>query len=89
MYEHEIENEIPVLFALSTCPRCGRMKAFLQENGVDAKIIDLDYLRGAEKVQVVRFLSGINPTVTVPTLMVGRLVVVGEDYDRVAEALQI
>jgi glutaredoxin-like protein NrdH len=89
MYEYEIQNGIPVLFALSTCPRCGRMKAFLQQNGVQAKIIDLDYLRGAEKRGVVRFLSGINPSVTVPTLMVGRQVVVGEDYDRVAEALQI
>ncbi len=89
MYENEIRNAIPVLFALSTCPRCGRMKAFLRQNGVHAKIIDLDYLRGAEKRQVVRFLSGINPSVTVPTLMVGRQVVVGEDYHRVAEALQI
>lgn len=89
MFEHEIRNQIPVLFALSTCPRCMRMKAFLRQRGARVKIIDLDSLSGAEKRQTVQFLSGINPMVTVPTLMVGRQVVVGEDYERVAEALQL
>jgi glutaredoxin-like protein NrdH len=89
MFEHEIRNEIPVLFALSTCPRCKRMKAFLKQRGARVRIIDLDSLSGENKRQTVKFLSSINRMVTVPTLMVGRQVVVGEDYDRVAEALQL
>jgi glutaredoxin-like protein NrdH len=89
MFEREIQNGIPVLFALSTCPRCMRMKSFLRQRGARVKIIDLDSLSGENKRQTVKFLSSINPMVTVPTLMVGRQVVVGEDYDRVAEALQL
>lgn len=30
MYEQEVANRIPILFALSTCPRCQRMKKFPQ-----------------------------------------------------------
>ncbi len=87
MYEYEIANRIPILFALSTCPRCQRMKRFLQENNVQAKIVDYDLLSPEEKRPILRFLQPINPRLSFPTLVVGDMAVIGEDYDGVKEVL--
>jgi len=89
MYEHEISNRIPILFALSTCPRCNRMKKFLQTHGVSARIIDVDLLPPEEKKQIFRFLLTSNPTLAFPTLLVGTIAVIGEDYDGAKEALNL
>ncbi|MDZ7270626.1 MAG: glutaredoxin family protein [candidate division KSB1 bacterium] len=87
MYEYEIANRIPILFALSTCPRCQRMKRFLQEHKVQAKIVDYDLLPAEEKRPILRFLQPINPRLSFPTLVVGDMAVIGEDYDGVKEVL--
>ncbi|NOZ60797.1 MAG: glutaredoxin family protein [Calditrichaeota bacterium] len=89
MYEYEVTNRIPLLFALSTCPRCNRMKKFLQDNGVNAKIIDVDLLPLEEKKKHFRFLLASNPTLAFPTLLVGNVAVIGEDYDGAKEALNL
>ena len=52
MYEHEVANRIPLLLALSTCPRCIRMKRFLKEHNVNAKIVDVDLLTLSEKMTI-------------------------------------
>ena len=87
MFEDEIKNKIPILLALSTCPRCIRMKKFLKDEKINAKIVDVDLLATAEKRQTYRFLEPINPRLSFPTLIVGELAVVGEDYDGVKEVL--
>ena len=87
MFEREVKNKIPILMAISTCPRCQRMKKFLEMNGVKATIVDIDLLPPDEKKAHMRFLQPINPRLSFPTLIVGELAVVGEDYDGVKEVL--
>jgi glutaredoxin-like protein NrdH len=87
MFEHEVKNKIPILMAISTCPRCQRMKKFLEMNNVKATIVDVDLLPADEKKAHLRFLQPINPRLSFPTLIVGELAVVGEDYDGVKEVL--
>lgn len=87
MYEDEVKNRIPILLAISTCPRCARMKEFLQMHHVNAKIVDYDLLPPAEKRAHLRFLQPINPRLSFPTLIVGDLAVIGEDYEGVKEVL--
>ncbi len=87
MFEYEVNNKIPILMAISTCPRCARMKQFLQMHGIKAKIVDVDLLPMDEKKSHMRFLQPINPRLSFPTLIVGDLAVVGEDYDGVKEVL--
>ena len=87
MFEHEVKNKIPILMAISTCPRCQRMKKFLEMNAVKATIVDIDLLPLDEKKTHMRFLQPINPRLSFPTLIVGDLAVVGEDYDGVKEVL--
>jgi len=87
MYEYEVSNKVPILLALSTCPRCHGMKEFLRRNGVPAVIVDVDLLRQEEKRANLRFLRRMNPRVSFPTLVVGDEAVIGEDYDSVKEVL--
>jgi glutaredoxin-like protein NrdH len=87
MFEYEVKNKIPILMAISTCPRCQRMKQFLKQNNINATIVDVDLLPPDEKKAHLRFLQPINPRLSFPTLIVGELAVVGEDYDGVKEVL--
>lgn len=87
MYEYELKNKIPILMAISTCPRCSRMKKFLQMNNIQAKIIDIDLLSRGEKKQHLKFLQPTNPSLSFPTLIVGEFAVIGEDYDGIMEVL--
>ena len=87
MYEHELSNNVPILFALSTCPRCRRMKEFLAAQQVNAVIVDVDRLPAHEKQMQLDFLRQVNPSVSMPTLVVGDFAVLGEDYEAAREAL--
>ena len=87
MYEYEVENKVPILLALSTCPRCRGMKEFLRKNGIAAAIVDVDLLPKKEKRENLDFLRRVNPRVSFPTLVVGDQAVIGEDYDSVREVL--
>lgn len=87
MYEAEVASRKPILFALSTCPRCERLKNYLSQQGIDAIVVDVDLLPPAEKQAQIQFVRHINPRVSFPTLVVGELAVIGEDYDDVREAL--
>lgn len=89
MFEYEVSNRIPLLLALSTCPRCIRMKRFLKEHNVETKIIDVDLLSLSEKKEIYRFLQPVNPQLSFPTLVVGDVAVVGEDYEGVKEVLEL
>ena len=87
MFEYEVSNKVPILMAISTCPRCQRMKKFLEMHSVKATIVDIDLLPIDKKKAHMRFLQPINPRLSFPTLIVGDLAVVGEDYDGVKEVL--
>ena len=89
MYEQELATRTPVLFAISTCPRCQRVKAFLQQHGVQARIIDVDLLSLADKRQQFKFVRQVNPEISFPTLVVGDVAVLGEDYQGIKEALNL
>ncbi|MDW7679513.1 MAG: glutaredoxin domain-containing protein [bacterium] len=89
MYEHELNNGVPILLAISTCPRCSRMKKFLESHHIKAKVIDIDLLSREEKKQHLKFLQPSNPSLSFPTLIVGDVAVIGEDYDGVKEVLEL
>ncbi len=87
MYEREVASRTPILFALSTCPRCQRMKTYLARRGVEALVVDVDLLDREEKRRQLEFVATVNPRLSFPTMVVGDLAVIGEDYDAAREAL--
>jgi len=50
-----------MLYALSTCPYCRQTRKYLEENGVDYDVLEVDLLEGQERddaIQKVREISG-------------------------------
>ena len=87
MYETEVTEKQPILFALSTCPRCQRMRDFLVEQGINVKVIEIDLLPFEEKQAHIRFVRKVNRRISFPTLVIGERTIVGEDYDGTREVL--
>jgi hypothetical protein len=63
------------------------MKEFLVSHGVDALVVDVDLLPYGDKQRHFRFIGGLNPRLSFPTLVVGDLAVIGEDYAGAREVL--
>jgi len=89
MFEEIIKRGTPLLLALSTCPRCIRMKKFLESLKIEVEIVDVDLLPIDQKRSIYRFLKPFNPRLSFPTLIVGDRAVVGEEYDEVKEVLKL
>ncbi len=89
MFDHELENKIPILLAISTCPRCTRIKRYLKMHKIDFKDVDIDLKQIGEKKAIFKFMQPYNPGLSFPTLIVSDQAVIGEDYNSIKEALNL
>lgn len=62
---------------------------FLNNNNISSKIIDVDLLGIGEKKAIFKFIQPMNPNLIFPTLIVGDLAIIGEDYDGAKEVLNL
>ena len=58
------------LYALSTCPWCGRTKKLLGELGVGYDFVDVDKLKGPELSETMKTVERWNPAGSFPVLVV-------------------
>jgi glutaredoxin-like protein NrdH len=78
-----------VMYGLSTCGWCAKMKAFLEQEHPDFDLIYVDQLTGEERENALAELRKWNPATTFPTVIVDREnVVIGYQPDRVKGALK-
>jgi len=89
MFDYELKNKIPILLAISTCPRCTRIKKFLRMHKIEFKEVDIDLKQIGVKREIFKFMQPFNPSLTFPTLIVSNLAVIGEDYDSIKETLNL
>lgn len=59
-----------LLYALSTCGWCKKTKNLLNTLGVAYDYIDVDYLMGTERTQIIKEIEEWNPQCTFPTLVI-------------------
>lgn len=78
----------PMLYALSTCIWCKKMKTFLDGMGVDYEHKYVDLLEGEEREAALAEIKKHNPSCSYPTLIVGDKCVVGYDEEAVTELLK-
>lgn len=77
-----------VLYALSTCVWCKKMRRLLDELGVGYDYVYVDLLSGPEKEKAVSVVKKKNPSCSYPTLVINdRECVLGFDEKRVKELL--
>ena len=78
-----------VLYGLTTCTYCRKVREILDQLGVNYKAVDLDLLSGNEKAQVLMELGQYNPKQTFPTTVVGEQVITGFREQELKDALGI
>lgn len=73
-----------VLYALSTCPWCRKVKGLLNERGIEYYFSDVDLLSGQEKEEAVKVVKKWNPNASFPTLIIDdKKVIVGFQEDKI------
>ncbi|MDD5447965.1 MAG: glutaredoxin family protein [Actinomycetota bacterium] len=77
-----------VLYAISTCPWCGKTKGLLSDLGVEYSYIDVDLVPKEEGKRVAQEVARWNEKLSFPTLVIdGERVIVGFKEDEIKEAL--
>ncbi|VVB68372.1 Glutaredoxin [Candidatus Norongarragalina meridionalis] len=77
-----------VLYAISTCPWCGKTKALLKELGVEYRYVDCDLLEGKDADEADEEVVKYNPRHSFPTMVInGKKVITGFNEDAIREAL--
>ena len=78
-----------MLYALSTCVWCKKVKRLLGDLGLPYEYIDVDTLSGSDKNEVIEQVKVFNPMSSFPTIIVdGERCIVGFREDEIKEALQ-
>jgi glutaredoxin len=75
------------MYTLSTCSHCKAAKAFMKQIGVQYDYTDVDLLEGEERQNAIESLRKVNQRLTFPTIIIGETVIVGNQPDRIKEAL--
>jgi glutaredoxin len=77
-----------VLYALSTCVWCKKVKKLLKKLGVKYSYIFVDELKGKEKEKIIKQLEKWNPRCSFPTVVINNeKCIVGYKEDEIKEAL--
>jgi glutaredoxin-like protein NrdH len=77
-----------LIYALSTCAWCRKTKAFLDEQQVEYRYVDVDLVSAEEQDGVVAELARRNPARNFPTIVINdKDVVVGFHAERLKELL--
>ena len=81
--EHSI-----MLYALSTCIWCKKVKRLLDKLGLSYEFIDVDELSGQDEARVMKQVKEFNPQGTFPTMIIdGSECIVGYKEDQIRKAL--
>ncbi len=81
-------KNLPVrLYTISTCAHCKAAKRFLDSCTVHYEFTDVDLLEEEEKKAVMEDIRKLNPSCSVPTIVIGDRVIVGFRENEIREAL--
>lgn len=83
------KNHKVVVYTLSTCGWCKKMKALLRSLDIEYEFVDIDQLDGEEREKVREELKKYNPRASCPTVVVddGKEVILGFDEQKVRRCL--
>ena len=75
-----------LIYALSTCQWCKKMKELLNEMGIDYHYIDVDQITGTCQEDIIKELKQYNPACSFPTMVINeRESIIGFDDERIRD----
>lgn len=77
------------VFALSTCPYCRMTRKYLDENGVEYDVLEVDLLTGAERDDAIAEVKELSGGTSFPVIVVGEDIIVGFNKTRMKELLDL
>ena len=77
------------MFSLSTCSHCKATKKFLSDCTIKYAFVDVDFLDGDERRDIIEDIKKFNPRCSFPTIIIGDNVIVGYKEKEIKEALGI
>ena len=82
-------SKTPILYAISTCPRCIRVKNFLNEVKFDHKLVEIDLIPREERLAIVDRLRKYHPIVSFPVIESDEMVLVGTTIDEIKQVFGV
>ncbi len=76
------------VFALSTCIHCKNAKSFLDENSIPYDCVFVDKLKGDERKEAIDEIKKVNPSLSFPTIVIGKCVIIGFNKDDILKAVE-
>jgi len=75
------------VWALSTCPYCRMTRKWLDEQGVDYDVVEVDKLEGTERDDTIAEVKALSGGTSFPVIKVDDEVIVGFNKSRLQEIL--
>lgn len=76
------------IYTLSTCSHCAHAKEYLDEREIPYAGINVDFMSGEERNQIMDTVRRLNPAITFPTIVIGEKVIVGFRREEIEAALE-
>lgn len=77
------------VFALSTCPYCRMTRTYLDENGVEYDVLEVDLLEGVEREAAIAEVKDLSGGTSFPVIIVDEEIIVGFNKKRMKELLAL
>ena len=78
-----------MVYALSTCPWCRKVKQLLNDSGVEYSFVDVDLAQGKEREELLSQVKKWNPALSFPvTVLNGTKAIIGFKETEIKEALK-
>jgi glutaredoxin len=75
----------PTVYIITTCPRCRRVKEYLDQLGVDYDVVAVDLLTREERSAIVEKYRQYHPVVSFPIIEAGEVILIGTNTDEVRQ----
>jgi len=75
----------PIVYIITTCPRCRRVKEYLDQIGIDYDVVAVDLLTRDERSAIVEKYRKYHPVVSFPIIEVGETILIGTNPDEVRQ----
>lgn len=82
-------NKKPIFYAISTCPRCIRVKRFLNEINFEYELIEVDLIPRDERQAIVNRLSRYNPVVSFPVIETEDNLLIGTTIEEIKQVFGV